>query len=103
MTAEKEYSINFTKQQNKFCLSLHYNGLNSYLFINGVEIYKFKAKASEINVGPLCLNVSQEFSANMKKTGLHKYVYHFSVDYNNINVANTLDNHKYLMVKNNTK
>ena len=42
------YSINFTVTGNKFCLSLHYNGANSYLFVNGTEIIKFKAKDSEI-------------------------------------------------------
>ena len=42
------YSINFTKKNTKFCLSLHYNGTNSYLFVNGTEIIKFKAKNSEI-------------------------------------------------------
>ena len=47
LTAEKMYSINFTVTKNKFCLSLHYNGANSYLFVNGTEIYKFKAKVSE--------------------------------------------------------
>ena len=40
LTAEKVYSINFTVRKNKFCLSLHYNGANSYLFVNGTEIYK---------------------------------------------------------------
>ena len=30
LTAEKEYSMNFTEQQNRFCISLHY-GVNSYL------------------------------------------------------------------------
>ena len=55
LTAEKEYFTNFTEQQKKFCLSLHYNGVNSYLFFNGVKIYKFKAKHSEINVVPCCL------------------------------------------------
>ena len=35
LTAEKMYSINFTKEYTKFCLSLHYNGANSYLFVNG--------------------------------------------------------------------
>ena len=82
LTAEKEYSINFTEQQKKFCLSLHYDGVNSYIFVNGVEIYKFKAKDSEINAAPLCLgNVSTDFSAdNMKRTGLYEYVYDFSVD-----------------------
>ena len=59
LTAEKMYSINFTVPQKKFCLSLHYNGLNSYLFVNGTEIYKFKAKDS-IVTGPLCLgNISK--------------------------------------------
>ena len=40
----KMYSINFTVTKKKLCLSLHYNGVNSYLFANGTEIYKFKAK-----------------------------------------------------------
>ena len=48
LTAEKMYSINFSKDNIKFCLSLHYNGANSYLFVNGTEIIKFKAKDSEI-------------------------------------------------------
>ena len=47
-SAEKMYSINFTKKNTNFCLSLHYNGANSYLFVNGTEIIKFKAKVSEI-------------------------------------------------------
>ena len=55
LTAEKMYSINFTVTKKKFCLSLHYNGVNSYLFVNGTEIYKFRAKNSEIVASPLCL------------------------------------------------
>ena len=46
---EKFYLIDFTENNNKFCLSLHYNGANSYLFVNGTEIHKFKAKDSEIS------------------------------------------------------
>ena len=62
LTAEKLYSINFTKQNTKFCLSLHYNGANIYLFVNGTEIIQFKAKDSEITVYPLCLgNVSKDW------------------------------------------
>ena len=38
----------------KFCLSLHYNGANGYLFVNGTEIIKFKVKDSEIVAAPLC-------------------------------------------------
>ena len=48
LTAENMYSVNFTVTRKKFCLSLHYNGANSYLFVNGTEIIKFKAKNSEI-------------------------------------------------------
>ena len=51
--AEKLYSINFTENNKKFCLSLHYNGASSYLFVNGTEIHKFKAKDSEIAATPL--------------------------------------------------
>ena len=55
LSAEKMYSINFTKENTKFCLSLHYNGENSYLFVNGKEIYKFTTKYSEIIPYELCL------------------------------------------------
>ena len=69
LTAEKMYSINFTVTKKKFCLSLHYNGANSYFFVNGTEIYKFKAKDSEIVTTPLCLGyISKDRSRdNMKK------------------------------------
>ena len=55
LSAEKMYSINFTESNKKFSLSLHYNGSNSYLCVNGTEIHKFKAKDSEIVATPLCL------------------------------------------------
>ena len=48
LTAEKMYSINFTITKKKFCLSLQYNGGNSYLFVNGTEIIKLTAKDSAI-------------------------------------------------------
>ena len=58
--AEKMYSINCAKANTKFCLSLHYNGDDSYLFVNGKEIIKFKAKDSKIVPYPLCLgNISK--------------------------------------------
>ena len=64
------YSINFTKNNTKFCLNLHYNGSNSYVFVNGTEIHKFKTKNSEIIASPLCLgNISRDVLVdNMKKT-----------------------------------
>ena len=98
------YSINFT-EKIKSCLSLHYNGANSYLFVNGKEIIKFKAKDSEIVASSLCLgNISKDWSAdNMKKTGLNGYVYEFNVDYRDMderNIAKTMSTiHDYLMSK----
>ena len=96
------YSINFTVTKKKFCLRLHYNGANSYLFVNGTEIYKFKAKDSEIVPSSLCLgNISKDWSVdNMKKTGFTGYVYDFSADYNAIAVDDIKDIHNYLMKKN---
>ena len=97
------YSANFTATKKKFCLSLHYNEANSYLFVNDTEIYKFKAKDSEIVATPLCLgNISKDWSAdNMKKIGFNGYVYDFSVDYDATDVDDIVDIHKYLMKKNN--
>ena len=101
LTAEKMHSIKFTVTKTKFCLSLHYNGASSYLFINGTEIYKFKAKDSKVAASPLCLgNISKNWSTeNMKKTGLTGYVYDFSVDYEATNVDDIKNIHKYLMKK----
>ena len=68
-TTEKKYSINFSEHGKKLCLSLHCNVANSYLFVNGVELHKFKAKDSKINAGLLCLgNVSKDASVdNIKR------------------------------------
>ena len=87
--------------KEKFCLSLHYNLANSYLFVNGTETYKFKVKDSEIVAAPLCLgNISKDWSVNnMKRTRFTGYVYDFSVDYDAIAVDNIKDIHKYLMKK----
>ena len=71
------YSTNFTVTNKKFCLSLHYNGDSSYLFVNGKEIANFKAKDSEIVPYPLCLGiVSEDFSPinkNDKTHDIHRY------------------------------
>ena len=102
LNAEKKYSVDFTVSVRKFCLSLHYNRANSYLFVNGTEIIKFKAKDSEILATPLNLgNIWKDFSEEtMRKTGLYGYVYDFSVDYDAIAVDNLEDIHKYLTKKN---
>ena len=96
------YSVNFTDYREKYCLRLHYNGANSYLFVNGTEIIKFKGKDSETVATPLCLgNISKDWSVdNMKKTGLNGYDYDFSVGYDAIAVDVILDIHNSLMKKN---
>ena len=101
ITAKRLYSINFTKENTKCCLSLHYNGANSYLFVNGTDIIKFKATHSEVATYPSCLgNISKDWSVdNMKKTGLKGYIYDF-IDYDAIGVADIPDVNKYLMKKN---
>ena len=100
--AGKMHLINFTAARKKLCLSLNYHGDNSYLFVNGTEIVKFKAKVSEIVANPLCLgNIPKDLSsANMKKPGLYGSVFDFSVDYRVTAVDDILDIHKYLMKKN---
>ena len=82
---------------------MDYNGANSYLFVNGTEIYKFKAKDSEIVTALLCLgNISKDWSVDKtKKAGFQSYVYDFSVDYDATDLDDILDIHNYLMKKNN--
>ena len=110
LTAEKTYSVNFTVTRKIFCLSLHYNGANSYLFVNGKERVKVKTKDSTIVATPLCLgNISEDWSVeNIKRTGLNGYVYQFSIDYRHsdnpvdaVNSVSLLD--KYFMTKYNIK
>ena len=68
LTAETLFSINFTRPGIKFCLNLHYNEGNSFLFVNATKIYQFKAKDSEIKKYLFCLgNISGDFSANNMK------------------------------------
>ena len=79
--------------------------MNSYLFVNGVETYKFKAKNYKIKPTLLCLgNVSKDFSVdNVKNTWLNRYVYVCSVDYDAIAVDGLLDIHKYSVKKDDIK
>ena len=61
---ETNYSINFTQSNRKFCLSLYYNGSNSFLFVNAKNIYQFETRDSEIEKYPFCLgNISNYFTA----------------------------------------
>ena len=68
LIVEKKYSNNFTENNEKCCLSLHYNGPNNYLFVNGTETVKSKAKDCEIVATPLCLGkISKYFSVHNRK------------------------------------
>ena len=67
LTAETKYSVNFTRPGIKFCLSVHYNGRNSFLFVNTTKIYQFKAKDFEMKKYPLCLENISWKNNNMKK------------------------------------
>ena len=102
LSAEKIYSINFTQNNEKHRLSMHYNGANSYLFLTGTKIYKFKAKDSKILATPLCLgNISKDWTVdNLKKTGLNSYVYDSIFYVDAIAINDILDIHKHLKKKN---
>ena len=98
------YSPNFAVVNKIFCLSLHYNGDDSYLFVNSKEVIKFKAKKQTV-VGKLSPgNISANFNqADRKSTGLYGYIYNFSVDYNAITNDKIHDIDRYLMEENNIK
>ena len=76
--------------------SLEYNKSNSFLFVNAVKMYIFKAKNSEVKPYSLCLsNILKDFTINsMKKTELKRALKFFSVDYKAINTNNISDIHR---------
>ena len=102
--AEKLFHNNFTELGEKFVLSLHYNGDNSYLFANGRQELNFKAKDDQIINEKLCIgNLSSEWTkSELEKIGLYGNIYDFVVDYRAINgVKPIYDMHRYLMTKHN--
>ena len=98
------YSPNFSVENKVFCLSLHYNNDDSYLFVNGREVTKFKPKNSEIKPNQLTLgsiSTSTNLSnSDIEDSKLYGHGYDFSVDYNTIINNEILDIHKYSMEKN---
>ena len=102
----QRFSINFSKTNTKFCLSLHYNADNRYLFVNEKEIFKFKAGNKNVSFSAqFCLgSISNGFSTTEpREVSLNGIVYDFSVDYNSIDKSEILNIHKYLMTNNNIK
>ena len=78
LTAEPKYPINFTQSGKRFVLTLHYNGSNSFLFVDVTKVYQFKAMHSEIKDYALCLNnVSKDFTINNIKKNRIKRSYKF--------------------------
>ena len=100
--AEKIYSQNFFQPSKKFILSLHYNGDDSYLFVNGKQELKFKCKTGSLVKEKLCIgNLSDKWTTSeSEKTGLHGNIYDFVVDYKPIVGVDPIhDMHRYLMTK----
>ena len=99
LTAEAKYLINFTQPGEKFVLSLHYNGSNSFLIFNATNVYKSKQKNTGRKEYGICLgSISKDFIINdIKKTGLKGVVNPISVDFNTINTNDILNIHKYLI------
>ena len=101
---EKTYFRNFTEPNVKFVPSLHYNGDDSYLFVNGRQELKFKCKTDQLVKEKLCIgNLSDQWTASeSEKTGLYGNIYDFVVDYEQIlGVKPIYDMHRYLMTKHN--
>ena len=102
--AEKNFYRNFTDPGKKFMLSLHYNGDDTYLFVNGRQELKFKCKTDQLVKEKLCLgNLSDQWTrSESEKTGLYGNIYDFVVDYKTIfGVRPIYDMHRYLMKKHN--
>ena len=102
--AEKNFYRNFTDFGKKFMLSLHYNGDDSYLFVNGRQELKFKAKTDQLVKEKLCIrNLSDQCTTSeSEKTGVYGKSYDFVVDYEQIVSVKTIyDMHRYLITKHN--
>ena len=100
--AEKNFYRNFTDFGKKFVLSLHYNGHNSYLFVNGRQELKFKSKTDQLVKEKLCIgNLSDQWTTSeSEKTGTNGKIYDFAVDYEQISGVKTIyDMHRYLIIK----
>ena len=100
---EKRFGINFSESKTKVCLSLHYSQDNSSLFVNGKEIYRFKADNKDVNLPTqFCLgSISNKFDyVESEEVFLKWDIYDFWVDYEATDKSDTLNTHKNLMVKN---
>ena len=100
--AEKMYYRNFTDLGHKFVLSLHYNGNNSYLYVNGNRELKFKAKTDQLVKEKVYLgNLSDQWTTSeSEKIGVCGKIYDFAVDYDYVAEKTKIpDMHRYLITK----
>ena len=98
--AEKNFKTNFTDPGNKFVLSLHYNGTNSYLFVNGYQELKFTEKNAKIpksilNIGNLSAGWD---TADIPKSSMYGNIYDVIVDYEGVSSIGTIyDIHRFFI------
>ena len=101
---QKRKFLYFTDPGKKFVLSLHYNGDDSYLFVNGRQELKFKCKTDQLVKEKLCIgNLSDQWTTSeSEKTGLNGKIYDFVVDYEQISGVKAIyDMHRNLITKHN--
>ena len=68
LTADARYPIKFKQSGKRFVLSLHYNGSNSFLFLNATKFFQFQVNNSGIKYYALCLgNISKIYAINIMK------------------------------------
>ena len=104
MCRKKKYFRNFTEPNVKFVLTLHNNGDDSYLFVNGRQELKFKCKTDQLVKEKLCIgNLSDQWTTSeSEKTGTYGKIYDFVVDFKQISGVTTIyDMHRYLIIKHN--
>ena len=104
--AENNFYRNFTDPGKNFMLSLHHNGDDSYLLVNGRQELKFKYKTDQLVKEKLCIgNLSDQWTTSeSEKTGLYGKIYDFVVYYEQIACVKAIyDMHRYLMTKHNIK
>ena len=103
---EKTFSINCTKENKKFCLTLHYKADNISLFINRKEFFKFKAYNKYVNFPTQFSagSISNGFSASKyREIFLNGNMYDFSFDSNSIAISDISNMQNFLIAKNNIK
>ena len=102
LVQQKKINIYFCKENTKFCLRLHYNDDDSYLYVNKAKIHKFKVK-DNINLYSFCLGrLSKDFTKDeQSEISLNDVVHDFSVDHSSIKKEDIANIQQYLIIKNN--